>query len=132
VKSVTEVPYEGDVVNLSVEGSPTFQTAIGMSHNTVKPIGIMEWLARDVPKGATVLDPFMGSGTMGIACVKTGHSYIGTEIDESYFPIADARIRHWNETYCAWDSAEIVSDLDEEESELGEAPKMDLNSFLGF
>lgn len=132
VKSVTEVPYEGDVVNLSVEGSPTFQTAIGMSHNTVKPIGIMEWLARDIPKGATVLDPFMGSGTMGIACVKTGHSYIGTEIDESYFPIADARIRHWNETYCAWDSAEIVSDLDEEESELGEAPKMDLNSFLGF
>lgn len=132
VKSVTEVPYVGDVVNLSVEGSPTFQTAIGMSHNTVKPIGIMEWLARDVPKGATVLDPFMGSGTMGIACVKTGHSYIGTEIDADYFPIADARIKHWNNTYCAWNSGEVISDLDEEASESEEIPTIDLNSFLGF
>jgi DNA modification methylase len=112
-------------------GAGRTATEIGNFHPTVKPIGIMEWLARDVPKGATVLDPFMGSGTMGIACVKTGHSYIGTEIDESYFPIADARIRHWNETYCAWDSAEVISDLDEEETEDVLAP-IDLNSFLGF
>lgn len=105
---------------------------IGNFHPTVKPIGIMEWLARDVPKGATVLDPFMGSGTMGIACVKTGHSYIGTEIDPEYFPIADARIRHWNNTYCAWNSGEVISDIDDEDSDSEEAPTINLNSFLGF
>ena len=109
-------------------GAGRTATEIGNFHPTVKPIGIMEWLARDVPKGATVLDPFMGSGTMGIACIKTGHSYIGTEIDPEYFPIADARIRHWNETYNAWTSGEIISDIKEEEE--AETP-LDLNSFLG-
>lgn len=107
---------------------------IGNFHPTVKPIGIMEWLARDVEKGATVLDPFMGSGTMGIACVKTGHSYIGMEIDPSYFPIADARVRHWNESYNAWNSGEVISDLDEEESSeesTEDAPTIGLGAFLG-
>ena len=113
-------------------GAGRTATEIGNFHPTVKPIGIMEWLARDVPKGATVLDPFMGSGTMGIACVKTGHSYIGTEIDSSYFPIADARIKHWNSTYCAWNSAEVISDLDEDDSESEETKTLDLGSFLGF
>lgn len=106
---------------------------IGNFHPTVKPIGIMEWLARDVEKGATVLDPFMGSGTMGIACVKTGHSYIGMEIDPEYFPIADARVRHWNESYNAWNSGEIISDLEEESSEESteDAPTIGLGAFLG-
>jgi DNA modification methylase len=69
---------------------------------------------------------------MGIACVKTGHSYIGTEIDADYFPIADARIRHWNDTYCAWDSAEVISDLNEDSEDSEETKPMDLSSFLGF
>lgn len=108
---------------------------IGNFHPTVKPIGIMEWLSRDIPKGATVLDPFMGSGTMGIACIKTGHSYIGTEIDPEYFPIADARIKHWNSTYSAWNSGTIVSDLDPQDTEeesSEEEQTMDLGSLLGF
>jgi len=60
VKSVTPVPYEGDVWNLSVEGSPTFQTVVGVSHNTVKSREIMVRLLADVPKEALVMDPFMG------------------------------------------------------------------------
>jgi site-specific DNA-methyltransferase (adenine-specific) len=43
-------------------------------------------------KGDTVLDPFMGSGTTGVACAQTGRGFIGIEIDEGYFKIAEARI----------------------------------------
>ena len=42
--------------------------------------------------GDTVLDPFMGSGTTGVACVQTGRNFIGIEIDEGYFNIAKQRI----------------------------------------
>jgi site-specific DNA-methyltransferase (adenine-specific) len=45
-----------------------------------------------VKPGATVLDPFMGSGTTGVACVQTGRKFIGIEIDEGYFEIAKRRI----------------------------------------
>jgi len=42
--------------------------------------------------GSTVLDPFMGSGTTGVACVQTGRNFIGIEIDETYYRIAQQRI----------------------------------------
>jgi site-specific DNA-methyltransferase (adenine-specific) len=42
--------------------------------------------------GGTVLDPFMGSGTTGVACVQTGRNFIGIEIDRGYFDIAKQRI----------------------------------------
>jgi site-specific DNA-methyltransferase (adenine-specific) len=64
-------------------------------HPTVKPVTLMRWLVRLVtPIGGTVLDPFMGSGTTGIACVREGRSFSGIEREESYFDIAQARIRH--------------------------------------
>jgi len=44
------------------------------------------------PEGGTILDPFMGSGTTGVACVQTGRNFIGIEIDEGYFNIAKERI----------------------------------------
>jgi site-specific DNA-methyltransferase (adenine-specific) len=43
-------------------------------------------------EGQTVLDPFMGSGTTGVACVNTGRNFIGCEIDPGYFAIAQKRI----------------------------------------
>lgn len=43
--------------------------------------------------GDTILDPFMGSGTTGVACVKTGRNFIGCEIDPGYFAIAEKRIK---------------------------------------
>ena len=43
-------------------------------------------------EGDTILDPFMGSGSTGIACVQTGRNFIGIEIDPTYFEIAKRRI----------------------------------------
>jgi len=65
----------------------------GNNHPTVKPIKLMQYLVRLVtPKDGTVLDPFMGSGSTGIACRKEGFDFIGIELDEDYFEIAKARI----------------------------------------
>ena len=64
-------------------------------HPTVKPIKVMRWLARLVtPPGGTVLDPFFGSGTTGIACELEGFIYIGIEKETEYVAIAEARIEH--------------------------------------
>ena len=64
------------------------------NHPTVKPIALMEYLVKLVSKeGATVLDPFMGSGSTGIACKNLGRSFIGVERDEEYIKIAEARIK---------------------------------------
>ena len=54
----------------------------------------MKWCMEqaNIPIGATVLDPFMGSGTTGVACVQTGRSFIGIELDAGYFAIAEKRI----------------------------------------
>jgi len=55
----------------------------------------MRWLVRLVtPPGGIVLDPFMGSGTTGIAAVREGFSFIGIEREAAYLDIARARIGH--------------------------------------
>ena len=62
-------------------------------HICAKPLSlIIALIDRFVPIGATVLDPFMGSGTTGVACIQTGRNFIGIEIDKSYFDIAQRRI----------------------------------------
>ena len=61
-------------------------------HPTQKPAGVMEWCIERTNAG-TILDPFMGSGTTGVACVKLGRKFIGIEIEEKYFDIACKRIR---------------------------------------
>ena len=62
-------------------------------HPTPKPIEYMcRLLLRTTAPGATVLDPFMGSGTTGVACMQTGRNFIGCEIDPGYFAIAKKRI----------------------------------------
>ena len=62
-------------------------------HPTQKPIALMEWCLGFLLDSNTILDPFMGSGTTGVACVKMGRKFIGIEIDEGYFNIACERIR---------------------------------------
>jgi DNA modification methylase len=52
----------------------------------------MQKLVGIADEGSTVLDPFMGSGTTGVACVQTGRNFIGIEIDPDYFAIAERRI----------------------------------------
>ncbi|MBP6770706.1 MAG: site-specific DNA-methyltransferase [Reyranella sp.] len=64
----------------------------GKVHPTQKPIELMRWCVDKVPSAQTVLDPFMGSGTTGIAAVKLGRRFIGIEIDQRYFDIACRRI----------------------------------------
>jgi len=68
-------------------------------HPTVKPLALMEYLVKLVSRERqVVLDPFMGSGTTGMACVNTGRDFIGIEIDEDYFKIAQARIESCKES----------------------------------
>lgn len=62
-------------------------------HPTQKPLALMQWCLTFLPSKNTILDPFMGSGTTGVACVKTGRSFIGIEQHEPYFDIACERIR---------------------------------------
>jgi DNA modification methylase len=64
----------------------------GWFHPTQKPPGLMRWCLGFMPDAGTILDPFMGSGTTGVACVQLGRKFIGIEIEECYFDIACERI----------------------------------------
>jgi site-specific DNA-methyltransferase (adenine-specific) len=71
----------------------------GNFHPTVKPVDLMRYLVKLVtPKGGTVLDPFNGSGTTGVACKLENFNYVGLEFDPEYCKISRARIENyvWN------------------------------------
>lgn len=61
-------------------------------HTTQKPVELMEWCMSFTGKAKTVLDPFMGSGTTGVACAQLGKSFTGIERERKYFDIACKRI----------------------------------------
>ena len=61
------------------------------AHPTQKPLGLMTWCIERTAAG-TILDPFMGSGTTGVAAIKLGRRFIGIEIEPRYFDIACRRI----------------------------------------
>lgn len=64
------------------------------SHPTQKPIYVMEWLVTHLSNEDDVIfDPFMGSGSTGVACIKNNRKFIGSELDESYFNISEERIK---------------------------------------
>lgn len=64
-------------------------------HPTQKPVAVMAWVMEKakVPADATVLDPYMGSGTTGIACIRTGRRFVGIEKDPAHYATALERIR---------------------------------------
>ena len=66
----------------------------GNDHPTVKPQSLMRWLVRltSTPTGGLVLDPFMGSGSTGVACRAEGRQFCGIELDEHYIEIAARRL----------------------------------------
>ena len=67
-------------------------------HPTEKPIELMKfYIENSSEENDTVLDPFMGSGSTGVACVNTFRNFIGFEIDENYFNIATKRIEEAQE-----------------------------------
>ena len=61
-------------------------------HPTQKPLPVMEWCIGYFPDARPILDPFMGSGTTGVACMNLGRSFIGIEREPAYFDIACRRI----------------------------------------
>ncbi len=101
---------EFGMVPLSVAGdsrSGSRPPATKNIHPTVKPLDLMRWLATLVTApGGTVIDPFMGSGSTGIACVRAGFRFVGIEQSPEYFDIARRRIAH------AVDEAERMPDME--------------------
>jgi site-specific DNA-methyltransferase (adenine-specific) len=80
------------------------------NHPTVKPIKLMKYLQTLVtPKGGTTLDPFMGSGTSGASANIAGFNFIGIEMDEDYFKIAEARINASDDMELNDDDKVIIS-----------------------
>ena len=64
----------------------------GAEHPTQKPVEVMRWSILQLDNPHTILDPFMGSGTTGVACAKLGRKFIGIELEPKYFDIACKRI----------------------------------------
>ena len=86
-------PYLAKGMGGRPDGFSTTESAEKNGHPCPKPIKQMEWLVnRASLPGETVFDPFMGSGTTGVACVNLGRKFIGCEIEETYFDIARRRI----------------------------------------
>lgn len=63
-----------------------------VGHPTQKPLRLMKWCLSFLPDAETILDPFMGSGTTGVAAVQMGRDFIGIEREQKYFDIACKRI----------------------------------------
>ena len=95
------------------------ERGIDNKHPTVKPIELMKYLCRLVkPKGGTVLDMFMGTGTTGIAAKKEGFNFIGIEKETEYFKIAEVRISH--------DTKEIIETVPKDSSQVKQPSFNDL------
>ena len=83
--------YSVNSINNSVRAMFASDKLYG--HPSQKPRKLIAKLLEDFTNpGDTILDPFMGSGTTGVACAQTGRNFIGIEIDEGYFKIAEKRI----------------------------------------
>lgn len=63
-------------------------------HPTEKPVALMKWIIEqlEIPAGSVICDPYMGSGTTGVACAELGYSFVGIEILPKYFKMAKGRI----------------------------------------
>ena len=93
VGNVRTIHERTKVYNLTIAGVPAFDTAIGVSHNTEKPIALMRIMVeQSTNRGDLVLDPFMGAGSTALACIQSERHYIGYEIDPKYHAIAEKRI----------------------------------------
>ena len=70
------------------------QANLARVHPTQKPIALMAWCIKQAGNPETILDPFMGSGTTGVAAMQLGRKFIGIEIEPKYFDIACERIEN--------------------------------------
>jgi site-specific DNA-methyltransferase (adenine-specific) len=85
------------LINSDVAAS--FNGDVWTGHKSQKPIGLMRWCLDFIPKAQTILDPFMGSGTTGVAAVQMGRKFIGIEREPKYFEIACKRIEDAQRTF---------------------------------
>ena len=83
-------------------------------HPTQKPLQVMAWVIDLCPKAESILDPFMGSGTTGVAAIERGRQFIGIERDPRYFDIACRRI----------EQAQAQAQLFEPEAPMAEQPSL--------
>lgn len=90
----TSVSFDGKFPTTVIEiPKPNKKERSGSSHLTMKPISLMEHLIKIFTKeSAIICDPFLGSGSTGIACYNTGRRFIGIELDNGYFKEAKERI----------------------------------------
>jgi DNA modification methylase/transcriptional regulator with XRE-family HTH domain len=86
--------WNGHANQLNGSGQPAQQIRMSNHHPTVKPLALMRYLCTltATPTGGVVLDPFMGSGTTGVAAMDTGRRFIGIELEAEYLEIAQRRI----------------------------------------
>lgn len=86
-------PYLANGEGSRPTGFQSTEAAEKNGHPCPKPVGQMVWIINRASRaGETILDPFMGSGTTGVACMNLGRSFIGIEIEPKYFDIACRRI----------------------------------------
>ena len=87
-------PHDMEKSKIDNDVTGRFVTERKNIHPTVKPVELMKYLCRLVtPKGGTVLDPFMGSGSTGMAAKDEGFEFIGIEKEKEYYKIAEQRIK---------------------------------------
>ena len=86
-------PHDMEKSKIDNDVTGRFVTKRKNIHPTVKPVELMKYLCRLVtPKSGTILDPFMGSGSTGMAAKDEGFEFIGIEKEKEYFEIAEQRI----------------------------------------
>lgn len=90
----------------------------GKVHPTQKPVALMKWCIGFLPEAQTILDPFMGSGTTGVACLKTGRKFTGIELDSDYFEIACQRIQD------AYDRPDLFVQSEKQKQEIQESMEL--------
>lgn len=89
----TNLPKAVRRLRLLWNGCMRVERHIEREHPTQKPVGVMSWCLQHLPDDAQIiLDPFMGSGTTGVACAQLGRKFIGIEREQKYFDIACKRI----------------------------------------
>ena len=92
-KKVAVIQTKGVANDGEWEDGKQLSSPMKNNHPTVKPIALMEYLIKMVTrKGGIVLDPFMGSGSTGVACIKNGFGFIGIEREDEYIKICKARM----------------------------------------
>lgn len=107
VGNIKTIQRKQKVYNLTIDGIPAFETKVGISHNTQKPIALYEWILNRYAKdGDIILDTHVGSASSLVACRNTNHKYVGFEIDEDYYKKAKARLDRETAQMNIWDYME--------------------------